>query len=102
MAQITKKVVLNKHGQRIRMNEAALRIAEAHFGINQPSVKTKEVPIELLRLPKKIEIIKAIDKPIEKTIEKSVELPKTEGPIVEEIKKKGRKKKNEATDKSEK
>jgi len=99
MAQIPKKVVLNKYGQKIRLSDFALAIAKAHFGVTDFAPRTKEVPLELLKLPKKLEIIKAVEKPTEKTVEKSVELPKEEGPTVTEVKKRGRKK-NEGTDKS--
>ncbi len=111
MAKIEKKVVLNKFGKKIRLNDAALKIALKHFGIidsdSRSNSMLKEVPIEFLRLPKKIEIIKA--KPVveEKKIEPVIEpviIPKVEvvtskaEPVVE-VKKKGRKK-NERTAKS--
>lgn len=55
---MAKNVVVNSRGARIRMNDAALRIAEKHFGISRSRPVTKEIPIELLQLPKKVNIIK--------------------------------------------
>lgn len=95
MAQIRKKEVLTKHGVKIRLNDAALEIARKHFGVSESRPEAREVPIELLRLPKKIEIIKAVkEEPI--VLEKLE--PPVVAPVVQEIKK-GRKKKNEGTDK---
>lgn len=62
-----KEEVINKYGQWIRMNEAARRIAEEHYGVNKPRPVIKEVPQELrqlqelLQLPKRIDITKAIE-----------------------------------------
>jgi hypothetical protein len=98
MAKIRKQVVINKHGVKIRLNDAALEIAQRHFGVNQPHPEAKAVPIELLRLPKKIEIIKAVR--VKEEIPDKIEVP-IDAPTVEEIKK-PRRKKNERTDKQEK
>jgi hypothetical protein len=62
-----KEEVINKYGKRVRMNEAAREIAERHFGVNKPRPITKVVPAELLKLPKRIDIIKAIE---------TIEIPK--------------------------
>lgn len=73
-----KNVVINKRGAKVRMNEAALKIAEKHFGVNRARAITKEVPPELLNLPSKIEIIKA--KPIPEPVAKApvIEIQKNE------------------------
>jgi len=60
----------NKNGMEVRLSEVALRIAERHFGITRDRPIVKEVPLELLKLPKKIDIIKtevpkAVETPIE-------------------------------------
>lgn len=104
--KIKKQYVTTRSGSRVRMNEAALEVARKHFGVNQsrPGI-IQEVPIELQRLTKKIEIIKAVEKKEIPKVEKlpdlpKVELPKTEVHIVETTKKPKTKKKNEGTDKS--
>lgn len=82
MPTVNKVEVRTKRGAIVRMSEVALRIAQKHFGINQPRPATKEVPIELLILPKKKEIIAAIEK-----TDGPVELPVTEPPAVKVTKK---------------
>ena len=51
-----------KDGARIRMNAAAFEIAEKHFGVTRSFPAIKETPVELLKLPKKVEVIKAAPK----------------------------------------
>lgn len=84
---MAKNIVINKHGAKIRMNDAALRIAEKHFGINRSRPTTKETPIELLKLPKRIDIIKAIPLP-DKKLPKIEVTEKIVAPVekVEEVK----------------
>jgi len=79
---MAKYTVVNKRGAKVRMNDAALRIAERHFGVNRSRPTTKEVPVELLKLPTKIEIIKA--QPIPPPIAKApvIEIVKPEVPEV--------------------
>jgi len=72
-----KEEVINKYGKRVRMNEAARRIAEQHFGVNKPRPITKVVPAELLKLPKRIDITKAIE---------TIEIPKVAPVKVEPVK----------------
>jgi hypothetical protein len=93
MAKIRKQQVLTKKGVKIRLNDAALEIARRHFGVDVSHPDMKAVPIELLRLPKKIEIIKAVREVLPDKIEVPVDTP-----TVEEIKK-PRRKKNEGTNK---
>ena len=71
-----KEEVINKYGKRVRMNEAARRIAEQHFGVNKPRPITKVVPAELLKLPKRIDITKAIE---------TIEIPKVAPVKVEPV-----------------
>jgi hypothetical protein len=59
MEKYPKHTVLTRNGTTVRMNDAALRIAEKHFGANRQKVVTREVPPEILQLPKRIDIIKA-------------------------------------------
>ena len=56
---MAKEYVYTKKGTKVSMNDAALQIAEEYFGVNRERPLTKEKPIELLKLPKKVEIIKA-------------------------------------------
>jgi hypothetical protein len=63
-----KKLVTTKRGSQVRMNEAAQKMAEKHFGLNRHQA-TKEIPIELLKMPK-IDITKAVK------YEPVVEIPK--------------------------
>ena len=76
--------VILPNGLTGRMNDAALRIAERHFGVIRSRPATKEIPIEIKNLPKRIDIIKA--KPEEAP--KIEPLPKVENivPVVEEKK----------------
>jgi hypothetical protein len=99
MAKIRKQQVLTKKGVKIRLNDAALEIARRHFGVDVSHPDMKAVPIELLRLPKKIEIIKAVrvKEEIPDKIPDKIEVP-VDTPTVEEIKK-PRRKKNEGTNK---
>lgn len=59
MEKYPKTDVLTKNGTTVRMNDAALRIAEKHFGVTRQRGFAKEVPPEILQLPKRIDIIKA-------------------------------------------
>ena len=59
MEKYPKHSVLTRNGTVVRMNDAALRMAEKHFGVNRQRLVTKEVPPEILNLPKRIDIIKA-------------------------------------------
>lgn len=59
MEKYPKTEVLTRNGTTVRMNDAALRIAEKHFGVNRQRGYAKEVPPEILQLPKRIDIIKA-------------------------------------------
>ena len=52
------KEFVNVNGNLIKMNEAAYQIAKEHFGAMKTKVP-KELPIELIKLPPRIEIIKA-------------------------------------------
>ena len=52
------KDFVNVNGNLIKMNEAAYQIAKEHFGAMKTKVP-KELPIELIKLPPRIEIIKA-------------------------------------------
>ena len=64
-------------GRKQRMSELAFQIASAHFGATKPNAVTKEVPIELLKLPNKEDIIKA--QPKEEVKQEAVkEAPKAE------------------------
>jgi hypothetical protein len=71
-----KEEVINKYGRRIRMNEAVRKIAERHFGINKPKPEIKNIPAELLKLPKRIDITKAIE---------TIEIPKVTPAKVEPV-----------------
>lgn len=62
MPKYPKHLVLTENGTEVRMNDAALRIAERHFGVNRIRQSIREVPIEVLRMPK-VEITKAVPKP---------------------------------------
>jgi len=78
---MAKKIsVFTEDGKIVSMGENALRIAEKHFGVTRVRPNVKEKPIEVLKLPPKIEIIKA--KPPE-TKSPVVEIPKI--PVVEII-----------------
>ncbi len=59
MEKYPKHTVLTRNGTSVRMNDAALRIAEKHFGVTRQHGFAKEVPPEILQLPKRIDIIKA-------------------------------------------
>lgn len=59
MEKYPKTEVLTRNGTTVRMNDAALRIAEKHFGVTRQRGYAKEVPPEILQLPKRIDIIKA-------------------------------------------
>jgi len=88
MAQVVKHKVLNAQGIEVRMNDAALKIAEKHFGINPPRV-IKQIPPELRDLPRRIEVIKGVPKfvdekpqePIKPEIKES-ETPEVKAPEV--------------------
>ena len=69
------KQYVNVNGNLIRMNDAAYEIAKEHFGAMKTKAP-KELPIELIKLPPRIEIIKAKEPELvvpEVTIEKEVE-----------------------------
>jgi len=66
--------VFTEDGKIISLGENALRIAEKHFGVTRVRPNVKEKPIELLKLPPKIEIIKAKPAEIKSPV---VEIPKT-------------------------
>lgn len=59
--KIVRTIVTTKEGRQVRMNEAALKMAEKHFGVIRSKTVLKETPIELLKV-KKEEIIKGIPK----------------------------------------
>ena len=59
MEKYPKHTVLTRNGTTVRMNDAALRIAEKHFGVSRQRAITKDVPPEILQLPRRIDIIKA-------------------------------------------
>ena len=79
MANLEKHNVLNKRGVEVRMNDAALRMAEKYFGVNRIKPVIRQVPTEVLNLPKRIDIIKAVEV---KTVSPPVEEPK---PVVEKV-----------------
>ena len=88
MAEPIKRIpVTTKDGTRVLMNEAALRIAEKHFGVMRTKVVTKETPIELLKIRKE-EIIKGVP-PLETPI--PVETAKVDELLKAEVKKPVRK-----------
>ena len=58
MEKYPKHLVLTRNGTTVRMNDAALKMAEKHFGVNKQRLVTREVPPEILKL-QKIDIIKA-------------------------------------------
>lgn len=74
------------------MNDLTMRIAERYFKVSTRGDMKKDIPHELLDLPRKVEIIRAKEK---------VEIPKVEAPVVEaeapkeEVKKVIRRKRNE-------
>jgi hypothetical protein len=70
-----KKLVTTKKGVQVRMNDAALKMAEKHFGLSRHSPTAKEVPIELLKMPK-IDITKAVRVEPVKAVEIPKEVPK--------------------------
>lgn len=78
MAKDNKIEVVNKDGARIRMNAAAFEIAEKHFGVTRSFPAIKETPVELLKLPKKVEVIKAAPKDPESPAPEVVEPPAPE------------------------
>ena len=89
---MAKKYVVVK-GRLQRMDEAAFKIAQRHFGATESRPEKKEVPIELLNLPKKEDIIRKqepkTDVPViepkkEKAIEKVEKLPVQE-PELEKV-----------------
>lgn len=64
MAKDNKIDAVTKDGTRIRMSQTAFEIAEKHFGVTRSFPAIKETPVELLKLPKKVEVIKAAPKEI--------------------------------------
>jgi hypothetical protein len=80
MAKDNKIEVVNKDGARIRMNAAAFEIAEKHFGVTRSFPAIKETPVELLKLPNKVEVIKAVPKE-DKTPEEIPQAPAPETPV---------------------
>ena len=75
--------VLTKDGRVVTMSEAALKIAERHFGVTRLR-ETPSTPIELKKM-EKIQIIKAVEAPVakkepgvikvEETVHKAVRKP---------------------------
>lgn len=59
MERNPKHNVMTRNGTTVRMNDLALKMAEKHFGVNRQRTATREVPPEILNLPKRIDIIKA-------------------------------------------
>ena len=53
-----KHLVTTRNGTQVRMNDAALKMAERHFGITRTHLHGITIPTELLKMPK-IDIIKA-------------------------------------------
>ena len=58
---MAKIIVRNKRGQLIRMNEAALAIAELHFGVTRDTPVKHETPIEILKFREAPVVVKKID-----------------------------------------
>jgi hypothetical protein len=69
MEKYPKTTVMTKNGTSVRMNDAALKIAERHFGVTRQHGFAREVPPEILQLPKRIDIIKAVVKVQPPTVE---------------------------------
>jgi hypothetical protein len=53
-----KNLVTTRTGTQVRMNDAALKMAERHFGVTRNRPRSVQIPPEILKMPK-IEIIKA-------------------------------------------
>lgn len=83
MAKDNKIDAVTKDGTHIRMNEAAFKIAEKYFGVSRSLPAIKETPVELLKLPKKVEVIKAAPK---ETTEKVPEATEASVPEVAPVK----------------
>jgi hypothetical protein len=71
--------VLTRNGTVVRMNDAALKMAQKHFGVNKQRMVTHEVPPEILKL-QKIDIIKADIK-----VQPSVKEPVAENVVEHDI-----------------
>ena len=82
---MAKEYVYTKKGTKVSMNDAALQIAEEYFGVNRERPLTKEKPIELLKLPQKVEIIKA-KTPEPKDSEAKVDIIKANPPKPPDLK----------------
>jgi hypothetical protein len=59
MEKYPKNAVLTRNGTIVRMNDVALKMGMKHFGVNRQRLVTKDVPPEILQMPKRIDIIKA-------------------------------------------
>jgi len=84
MAQVVKHKVLNAQGIEVRMNDAALKIAEKHFGINPPRV-IKQIPPELRDLPRRIEVIKGVPRFVDEKPQEPIK-PEIKEPEAPEVK----------------
>ena len=73
MEKYPKHLVTTRSGVQVMMNDAALRIAEKHFGVSKAHTIPRETPIEILKLPSEIDIIKAEVKVVPAVDEKQIE-----------------------------
>jgi hypothetical protein len=90
MEKYPKYNVMTRNGTMVRMNDAALRIAEKHFGINRQRGMNHEVPPEILQLPKRIDIIKAEVK-VQPAVKEEIDEKAIEHDIAMDVIKKARK-----------
>lgn len=79
-----KQLVTTKKGAQVRMNEVALKMAERHFGLNRHDSSIREVPIELLKMPK-VDITRAVKLEPVRVTEVSVLKEEPEKMTVEEF-----------------
>jgi hypothetical protein len=75
-----KNLVTTRTGTQVRMNDAALKMAERHFGVTRNRPRSVQIPPEILKMPK-IDIIKAEVKVEHDIVIESIKENKRKAPI---------------------